>query len=144
MQDHPEKKGRERKVGKKGSQIIIQELFHDAVHDEVAEQKKPTDDAVDVLDEEIHKLHKDQCGLPFDCGPVIACLERILKELGIMTQAFHGHSSIGNNCNKYLKKDVYTAICNSNTRKTFELTDNNGNHDPAPTKTKFLHLNAVS
>ena len=130
MQDHLEKKGGEGTVGKKGSQIIIQELFHDAVHDEVAEQKKRTDDAVDVLDDEIHKLCKDQCGLPFGCGPVTASLENVLKELGIMTQAFHGHSFIASHCNKFLKKDFYTTICNSITRKTFELTE-------------FLQLNAV-
>ena len=58
-------------------------------------------------------------------------LDSILQAHWIVTQAFHSHSYIGNHCNKYLEKNVYTTICNSVIRKTFEYTDNNNMHDLA-------------
>ena len=138
------KKEEKEDMEKRGSQIIFQELFHDAAHDEAAEQKQQIYDAVDVLDDEIHKLQEDQGELYFGCGPVTTNLESILNQHRIVTQAFHSHSFIGNHCNKYLKKNVYTAICNSVVRKTFQLTDNNDTHDLAlEIKSKFLHLNSL-
>ena len=67
-----------------------------------------------------------QCNLPFRSGPMTSTLDEVLKEQGILTQAYHGRSFVGNHFHKYLK--VFNHICDGVVRKTIETTDDGECH----------------
>ena len=66
------------------------------------------------------KLEKSK--LKLGAGPVAGTIEETLSRHHIESKAWHGGSFIGNHCNKYLDKDVYTDLTEKIFRKTESLT----------------------
>ena len=47
-------------------------------------------------------------------GPVAARLDVTLQKHNIQRQKYHGKSFVGNDCNKYLQKEVFHDVCQYN------------------------------
>lgn len=74
-------------------------------------------------------------------GPVTANLDTILQNHNIHRQKYHGKSFVGNDCNKYLQKQVYRDVCAGIVTKTEELTQSIDIISEAISiKTKFTSL----
>ena len=74
-------------------------------------------------------------------GPVAASLDVTLQKHNIRRQKYHGKSFVGNDCNKYLQKEVFRDVCASIVSKTEELTQSPSIRAEAiAVKTKFHSL----
>ena len=74
-------------------------------------------------------------------GPVAANLDTVLQAHNIQRQKYHGKSFVGNDCNRYLQKEVYKNLCSSIVAKTEELTQSPDIRSKAlSVKTKFIAL----
>lgn len=77
-------------------------------------------------------------------GPVAQRLNKVLKDHKITPQAYYSGAFVGNHCNKYLKTDVYTAICCSVEAATYDATSKSDTLSVATgIKNKFLRLNEL-
>ena len=83
--------------------------------------------------------------LPHLCGPVSANVDRVLIENKICKQVYHGKSSTGNHCHKYLKPETYSNICDSIVSTTREHVGNNSNivEEAELVSQKFKQLNSL-
>ena len=55
-------------------------------------------------------------------GPVAPSLDMTLQKHNIQRQKYHGTSFVGNDCNKYLQKEVFHDVCATVISKTEELS----------------------
>ena len=73
---------------------------------------------------ELSRLNEyfDKNVLKSGTGPVANTIEQTLKKHKIESKAWHGGSFIGNHCDKYMKREVYTNITDSICNTTARLT----------------------
>ena len=127
-----------------GSGLDVHNLFDDAPS-QIRDHEDIEMDIEDIEKEiEACKADPSKPALKFRFGPVARTLSEVLYIHNIVAQAFHSHSYIGNHCHKYLKPQVYSAVCDSVVERTIELTDSVRLHDEARMiRNKYLTLNQL-
>ena len=75
------------------------------------------------MDEQILQKKVD-ADLGILSGPIVARIDEALKSHNIIMAAYHGRSFVGNDCNKYLKENVYTDITSQAVHCVQELNSN--------------------
>lgn len=75
-------------------------------------------------------------------GPLVQLLDKVLNELGVECQAYHGKSFVGNHVNKMLKLENNLQLCNAIPKEVYRMgfVDTDIHTDAIQIATQFKHL----